>query len=43
MFENAWSANMAVFSVLLEETEDSKISDLCIEGFMHSIKIAGFY
>lgn len=34
---------MAVFSVLLEESDDPKITELCIEGFMHAIKIAGFY
>ena len=43
MFENTWSANLAVFSVLLEESDDNKITDLCIEGFMHAIKISGFY
>jgi len=43
MFENTWSANLAVFSVLLEESDDPKITELCIEGFMHAIKIAGFY
>jgi brefeldin A-inhibited guanine nucleotide-exchange protein len=43
MFENTWSANLAVFSVLLEESEDSRITELCIEGFMHAIKIAGYY
>lgn len=43
MFENTWSANLAVFSVLLEETDDPKITELCIEGFMHAIKISGFY
>ncbi len=43
MFENTWSANLAVFSVLLEETDDQKISELCIEGFMHAIKVTGFY
>jgi brefeldin A-inhibited guanine nucleotide-exchange protein len=43
MFENTWSANLAVFSVLLEESDDSKITELCIEGFMHAIKISGFY
>jgi brefeldin A-inhibited guanine nucleotide-exchange protein len=43
MFENTWSANLAVFSVLLEESVDNKITELCIEGFMHAIKISGFY
>lgn len=43
MFENTWSANLAVFSVLLEESDDTRITELCIEGFMHAIKISGFY
>lgn len=43
MFENTWSANLAVFSVLLEETDDPKLTELCIEGFKHDIKISGFY
>lgn len=43
MFEDTWSANLAVFSVLLEESDDSKITQLCLEGFMHAIKISGFY
>ncbi len=43
MFENTWSANLAVFSVLLEESDDPRIIELCIEGFVHAIKIAGFY
>ena len=30
MFENTWSANLAVFSVVLDETEDSVIADLCL-------------
>jgi brefeldin A-inhibited guanine nucleotide-exchange protein len=43
MFENSWSANLATFSVILEETTDDKISKLCIEAFMHSIKICGYF
>jgi len=43
MFEYIWSANLAVFSVLLEESEDAKITQLCIEGFIHAIKVSGFY
>jgi brefeldin A-inhibited guanine nucleotide-exchange protein len=38
-----WSAMLAVFSVLLEESDDFKIIDLCIEGFAYSIKITGHY
>ena len=34
---------MATFSVILEETNDTNIAALCIEGFAHSIKICGYY
>ena len=30
MFENTWSANLAVFSVVLDETEDQLVADLCL-------------
>ena len=30
MFENTWSANLAVFSVVLDETEDQIVADLCL-------------
>jgi brefeldin A-inhibited guanine nucleotide-exchange protein len=43
MFENMWSANLATFSMILEETIDESISNLCIEGFILSIKICGFF
>ena len=43
LFENIWSANLATFSFILEETNDINIAALCIEGFAHSIKICGYY
>ena len=43
MFENTWSANLVTLSVILEETSDDQIAMLCIEGFVHSIKICGYY
>lgn len=43
MFENTWSANLAVFSVVLDETEDPIIADLCLQGFMHAIRISGHF
>ena len=43
MFENTWSANLATFSVILEETSDESIASLCIEGLILGIKICGFF
>jgi brefeldin A-inhibited guanine nucleotide-exchange protein len=43
MFENTWSANLAVFSVVLDETEDPIIADLCLQGFMHAVRISGHF
>jgi len=43
MFENTWSANLAVFSVVLDETEDPIVADLCLQGFMHAIRISGHF
>lgn len=43
MFENTWSANLATLSMILEETVDDTISNLCIEGFILSIKICGYF
>jgi brefeldin A-inhibited guanine nucleotide-exchange protein len=34
---------LAVFSVLLEESEEKKIADLCLEGFKNSIKISAHF
>jgi brefeldin A-inhibited guanine nucleotide-exchange protein len=42
-FEMAWSAMLAVFSVLLEESDEKQICDLCIDGFTDSIKVCGYY
>jgi len=42
MFEDTWSANLAVFSVLLEEADDDRITQLCLEGFLHAIKVSGY-
>ena len=38
-----WSANLATFSVILEDTADDAIAHLCIEGLVLSIKICGFF
>lgn len=43
MFETTWSAILVTLSVILEETNDDHISGLCIEGFIHSVKISGYY
>ena len=43
MFENSWSANLATFSVILEETQEQKIADLCVEAFIYSVKICGYF
>ena len=39
MFEVAWSGMLAVFSSLFEEHDESKIWQLCLDGFLYSIKI----
>ena len=43
MFENTWSANLAVLGMILEESQDEAMQNLCIEGFILSIKICGFF
>lgn len=43
LFENIWSAALALFSVVLDETDDQIIADLCLQGFMHAIRISGHY
>lgn len=43
MFANTWSANLVTLSIILEETTDDQIALQCIEGFVHSIKICGYY
>jgi len=39
MFEVAWSGMLAVFSSLFQESDEGKIWQLCLEGFLYSIKI----
>jgi len=43
MFDNTLSANLAVFSVILDQTEDLLVADLCLQGFMHAIRISGHF
>jgi brefeldin A-inhibited guanine nucleotide-exchange protein len=43
LFENTWTPNLVTFSRILEETPDDEIAAICIEGFVHSIKICGYY
>ena len=38
-----WSAMLAVFSMLFEETEEAKITSLCLNGFNYSIKICNMF
>ncbi len=39
MFEVAWSGMLAVFSSLFEEGDEARIWQLCLDGFLYSIKI----
>jgi brefeldin A-inhibited guanine nucleotide-exchange protein len=43
MFESVWGAYLSTFSVILEDSQDPKVYNLCIEAFLHSIKICGFF
>ena len=43
LFNSIWGAMFAVFSYLIEVNSDPEIVGLCIEGFIQSIKICGFY
>ena len=43
MFENIWGAYLAVFSTLLETTDDLMIADICLQGFIHAIRISGHF
>ena len=43
MFENTWSAYVAVFSTNLESTDDLMIADICLQGFIHAIRISGHF
>jgi len=41
--EIIWSPILAVLSVLLEQSEDPKIIQLCLEGFANCIKLTGYH
>lgn len=41
LFSIMWSPLLASFSVLLEQNEEPKIIQLCLEGYVLSINIAG--
>jgi brefeldin A-inhibited guanine nucleotide-exchange protein len=45
MFSSTWSAHLAVFSAVLadSEAEESIVADICLQGFVHAIRIAGFF
>ena len=43
VFENTWQAYLAVFSFVMEQTEDPNIAGLCLQGFIHAIRISGHY
>mmetsp|Transcript_25861 Transcript_25861/g.43279 ORF Transcript_25861/g.43279 Transcript_25861/m.43279 type:complete len:1714 (+) Transcript_25861:76-5217(+) len=43
MFRAAWCPMLAAFSVVLEESDDPAIIAMCLEGFRHAIRIAGFF
>lgn len=43
MFSSTWGANLAVFDQVLEETEDQIVADLCLQGFIHAIRISGYF
>ena len=40
MFEISWAAMLAVFSMLLERSDEKHIVDLCLLGFRHAIHLA---
>ncbi len=41
--EIIWSPVLAVLSVLLEQSEDPKILQLCLEGFANCVKLTGYH
>ena len=43
LFSSIWGAMFAVFSYLFEVNTDEVIISHCIEGFLNSIKICGYY
>lgn len=45
MFSSTWYAHLAVYCGVLTdaEAEDSIVADLCLQGFIHAIRIAGYF
>ena len=43
VLEIVWSPCLASFSVLLEENDDQKILNLCLEGFNYGIKLTSLF
>ena len=43
MFEHTWQAYLAVLSFTMEQTDDNSISNLCLQGFIHAVRISGHY
>jgi len=43
LFNSIWGAMFAVFSNQLQQNDENQIIDLCISGFMNSIKICGYF
>lgn len=43
LFGIMWSPLLASFSVLLEQNDDPKIIQLCLEGYVLSINLSGRY
>jgi brefeldin A-inhibited guanine nucleotide-exchange protein len=41
--EIIWSPVIAVLSILLEQSDDPKIQQLCLEGFANCIKLTGYH
>jgi brefeldin A-inhibited guanine nucleotide-exchange protein len=39
----AWSAMLAVYSVMLEESDDMTICHYCLEGLIDAIKISSMF
>jgi hypothetical protein len=39
MLESIWTALLAMYSIILENSEDSNMNNLCIEGFSNCIKL----
>ena len=43
LFEILWSPLLAVLSVLIEQYEDPKIIQYCLDGFTYGIKLTGMF